>query len=460
MSENRITAALVGAAVGDALGSPVRGMKPGHIVQKFGRISDYPDPEKAYRDNLYHWRPRGLYSHITQQILAVTESLVTIGSYDPDDIAEHFLSLYGSGENEGLFRGRSFTLYKSLRSLQEGTSLLECGRPEPGMEALPRLIPVAIYLSGERDILRKAVIELTLFTHNDPRAVGAGIAFAEVISSLVENPEQVMKYPEEFLSELAKDVRRGEEYLQDEYGSYLSGDIPDDVWYVMSDALPVLIPCLKEDNADLVKKTILAEANRTKPMFPVSVVTQDYAPSGVSFFLYQLFTSTAFGPALLDVIHCGKESTIAGASAGGLLGVRLGMESIPPEWIEGLVNEDQIRLRGRELSSGFADWSVRTDLASLERKWTEKENRRRRREHEKYEREKEKKQKKSSPPKKEKSEESIDQEKAPFAPPPHVVFDDELPDPIKAKKQKAIRGRKRIKWKEERRKKKRRKDKE
>jgi len=445
----------LGMAVGDALAAPAQGLKPARIIQLFGRLEGYLDPDKAFAHTPSHFRLKGLYSLPTQEALCVAESLITTGHYDLNDIRDTFLAL-GQGEGAlGSFRGIDEAFRKALQNLKEGKDLTGCGIPHPGIGAIPRVLPLAIFFRDDPEALKKAVIECVLLSHNDPRAIGGAMAYAWAAARFSKEGSAILDNPSDFMANLVKYVRKGEECLEDDYKKHVPQEVSTRLYYTMSESLDILLPCLRENNPDLVKQTILAEANRHAPPFPINMTSQDFAPSSVIYCLYIALSAKAYGTGVLDTIHEGKEACALAALAGGLLGLRFGPDEIPEEWKSGLLNAEQIELRGREMHHGFPDWGERTDLVTMEKRYTDVEREEIRKRMEAFQETKEREERKH--PQKTRPASSVKeglppQEEAPFAPPPSVVFGSALPDPIQAKKDKSLRGRKRIEWKEDRRK--------
>src|SRR5262245_35517656 len=90
---DRARGALLGSAVGDALGAPLEGLSPYQIRAHYGQVVDYVDGAPAWRKKPYRWRMPGLYSDDTQQALAVADVLLSCGRIDPDRLAALYLAL-------------------------------------------------------------------------------------------------------------------------------------------------------------------------------------------------------------------------------------------------------------------------------------------------------------------------------------------------------------------------------
>lgn len=452
--QDRYRGAFLGMAIGDAMGAPAQGLKPARIVQLFGTINDYLDSDLSFEAMSLHWRLKGLYSHPTQQALAVAESLILSAGYKLKDIFDVFKSMAPGEHPPYIFRGINEHFRKALERLKHAGETLGNALPHPGITEACRILPLALHFRNDELSLMRAVIECALLTGNDPRTIAGAAAYAFSVFSLAGNPDNVMHNCSEFAANLRRFTRKCEEVLQDEFGRYLPSDVTPSTFYEMSEALSILLPCLREKNPELVLKTILAEANRLNPPFPISSPNQDFAPSAVTFAIYTVLSAPNFRQGIVRVIMQGKEACAMGALVGGLLGLRFGDDVIPDEWRESLLNANDVAMRGEEMANGFPNWSGRTDLVSLESELSQhdEEERQKRREAakqavEKYERKHPPKPKTAARP------QLPPQEEAPFAPPPWVVFGKPFADPITKKKEKSLRGRRRIDWKEKRKRK-------
>src|SRR6476620_5723192 len=78
---HRVAGALVGAAVGDALGAPFAGSAPGEFSRRF------PVPARGTRTEMCGSSP-GEFTSITQTALLVATLLVDRGELDEADLAD------------------------------------------------------------------------------------------------------------------------------------------------------------------------------------------------------------------------------------------------------------------------------------------------------------------------------------------------------------------------------------
>jgi hypothetical protein len=61
--------------------------------------------------------------------------------------------------------------------------------------------------------------------------------------------------------------------------------------------------------------------------------------------LWALLHASSFEQGLLDVINQGGDADSNGSVAGAILGARFGVASLPQEWIDGLTNGVELRMR-------------------------------------------------------------------------------------------------------------------
>lgn len=84
MKPDRKRGIIIGAAIGDALCSPLDGLGPGHIRSIFGRVREYLDPAPALKGRLDRWKKPALYTSISQTIMLILISAREDGGPDMD----------------------------------------------------------------------------------------------------------------------------------------------------------------------------------------------------------------------------------------------------------------------------------------------------------------------------------------------------------------------------------------
>ena len=92
--EDRFVGALLGGAVGDALGSFCEGWPRSRILEVERLLAHYRELRRADGEVV---RPGGAYTDDTQQTLVLVESLLARGWVDPGDVADRLLRMWHAG---------------------------------------------------------------------------------------------------------------------------------------------------------------------------------------------------------------------------------------------------------------------------------------------------------------------------------------------------------------------------
>ncbi len=461
---------LLGLAIGNALGAPFEGMKDGYIRQLTGEVAGYTDSTALLPDRPGKWRLKGLYTDATQQALAIADVLAIYGHADNAALAELFVRLAQEGPQDqalGAHRAVEPFFRRAVLALADTPDPLTCGQPVPNNGAAARIAPIGLYFAHDEETLARATIEFSLLTHHDPRSIAAALAVAWTVARLVgavshgQRPDSPA-LAEKIAQDLPEWVHGWENILAHEYAAYLPDSHLESVHH-FSHALKPLATLLREANEQMAHSTLLAQANAAAPEHPIAQLHDAFAPASVVTALYRALSARQFADDLLATIQGGGDTDNVGALTGALLGARFGRDRIPESWIAGLLNAEQVCLRAQALHNREVDWSAWEDYIEMEKSLTEREigflaeaqktNRKaieKRRQHQAELRERATKAAAKKPP-----------EYLPFAPPPHVWLRGGAPstpaivpdpvDPIQARKDRAKRGRKRIAWKDDRR---------
>lgn len=444
---------LLGLAIGDAIGYPIEGMKAGYIKQLFGEIEGFADNDKFPLENFFKWRASGIYSDDTQQSLAIADVLIMEEGFIKESLAEIFIRLSDEGEQyqpQGLHRGAEKDFIASVLKMKANPkNLFSCGHPSASNGAAARIVPMGLYYRDSKEELIRNVVEASLLTHNDPCAIAAAAALARSVSVMINLSPRENVPINEFCSDIKDITIRAENFIEDNYWKFLDKDKRILSKHTFSDSLSILEPILRENDDDIARSTIIKEANRHNPDFPITSCNQGYAPASVIASLYYGFKYKNFNQGLLTAINEGKDADTVGAMTGALLGAHLGIEAIPTEWISNLKGSEQISLRADALLTNQPDYMKWIDLVENEKQLMEyisSEKEKFISSHKKeIEKIKEKHEKKEALKAKLK-EERTKIENLAFAPPPDVWLKDKA-----TKLEKLARSKKRITWKETRR---------
>jgi ADP-ribosylglycohydrolase len=173
---DRLAGALLGQALGDALGFVVE--------------AESPDVAAAYvRDSLLAGRagerahrgfPFGQYSDDTQLARELLLSVRAAGGWCPEAYAGRIAEVFREGRDVGAGPGTRGAAHR----LAAGVGWREAGAPPPyaGNGSAMRVAPLGVLLGGDTDALRLAAKEQSWITHHDPRCAAGAVAVAGTVA--------------------------------------------------------------------------------------------------------------------------------------------------------------------------------------------------------------------------------------------------------------------------------------
>ncbi|MBU4193536.1 MAG: ADP-ribosylglycohydrolase family protein [Actinobacteria bacterium] len=193
---DRFKGALIGCAVGDALGAPVEGLPPEEIALEYGRVTTYSDGRFG----------AGRVTSNTQMAVALAQSILEMGRGDREHVGRVF-GRWIKASDDGIkeARGVGRACATASRRLSEGTSPDESGVPSAGCGAATRAAPVGLRYYHEPDSLRRTASEQARLTHTDPAAAAGAVAVALAVSLGVRDEGAVDRTS--FVEEIAGFVR-------------------------------------------------------------------------------------------------------------------------------------------------------------------------------------------------------------------------------------------------------------
>lgn len=307
-----ISAAMLGHAVGDAMGVPVEFMD---------RATVRRDPVTGYRGYGSHPVPAGVWSDDTSMAIATLDSLAD--GLDYDDMMRRFCDwqLNAAYTATDVVFDEGITIHAALKRYREGTPALECGsrsQYDNGNGSLMRIIPAVLYcryrmpvsaLEAQMDVIHKT----SQLTHAHPRAqMGCGI-YALVLLELLRCPDK---------QAIAAALEQAEQFY---------GDLPEfrheRMHYRRAFAMAYVLP----EEAEIHSGGYVVE-------------TLEAA-------LWCVLTTQSYGECICKAVNLGGDTDTVAAVAGGLAGVLYGIDGIPPEWRAGLIRREKIE----EICSAFAE---------------------------------------------------------------------------------------------------------
>ena len=298
--------ALIGLAIGDAMGASVEFKSPGSF-----------EPVTGYRSGGPFNLPAGYWTDDTSLALCSASSLIECNGFNPHDHLERFRRWYREG-----YLSSTDTCFDIGNQTRKAIQQFEqTGNPYVGSEsygsagngALMRLAPLIVaYRRSPKQAMALAERH-ALLTHSDPRCIDANRGYTWFMlraletqdKSWVLNPRSVMGSLKKAHPEVA-DVLKGS-YRQNQ---------------------------------------------------PPEIKGSGYVVKSLEAALWAFWHSTTFEEGLLMAVNLGDDADTTGAIYGQLAGSFYGYEGIPEKWIAELHQSDMII----HMAMGLSRLSFETEL--------------------------------------------------------------------------------------------------
>jgi ADP-ribosylglycohydrolase len=260
--QDRFQGAMVGLAVGDALG------KPTEFISTLEAIHDLFGPE-GVTDFVGNGHPPGTYTDDTQMSLCVARALLKAGRGSLDELmsvmAEEFVAWDRSPEND---RAPGVTCRASCEKLAEGVPWRESGVAESkGCGSAMRTAPIGLYFLEDEERLIEVARASSLLTHGHPTALASAAATALLVAWAAKG-EDPAEYPSRLVKvmvdmtdgrEVAALVQRIPEMLTEPPENVLHhGDLGEG--WTGEEAVASALYCLCR-SPDEFRRTVLVAAN-------------------------------------------------------------------------------------------------------------------------------------------------------------------------------------------------------
>lgn len=183
---DRAYGALLGQAIGDALGMPTQGLSREQIASRWGVLDRFV---AAPADNpISHGMPAGRVTDDTDQALILGRLLVAGGGrIDSHAWAEALLQWQQEMADRGSFDLLGPSTLRALAALQSGASIDDAGREGDTNGAAMRIAPIGIATRLEPlSELVDAVVAASRLTHNTGIAISGAAAIAAAVSAAIE----------------------------------------------------------------------------------------------------------------------------------------------------------------------------------------------------------------------------------------------------------------------------------
>lgn len=181
--QNRAVGALLGLAIGDALGMPTQSFSPDEIDRRFGRLTGFIDgpPDQPLAPGM----PAGSVTDDTEQAVLLANILLEgNGRVDPVALANRLMAWEDGMRARGSLDLLGPSTTRAIAALRAGGAVDEVGRFGATNGAAMRIAPIGIAVDVRLpDRLERAVQEASFVTHNTGVALAGAAAVAAAVSA-------------------------------------------------------------------------------------------------------------------------------------------------------------------------------------------------------------------------------------------------------------------------------------
>jgi len=182
--KDKVRGAIVGVAIGDALGMPAESLSPKTISRHYRWINSYRTPNP--RTGTWHKLKRGQWTDDTQLTLAIGESIVRQNGIDFNDIAAAHIEVFRNGR-----RGWGKATINGCQRMLSGANWWEAGDPSAAGNGPPmKIAPIGV-LYGLKKINKLEMIDacigISKMTHGDPRAIVGAVLQAYLTGAAIRS---------------------------------------------------------------------------------------------------------------------------------------------------------------------------------------------------------------------------------------------------------------------------------
>lgn len=312
MQKKYCESALIGLAVGDAIGVPAEFKSRRYLIEH---------PIKDMVGYGTYNLPPGTFSDDTSLAMCLAEMLAD--EYNIEKLAQYFLKWYE--EAFWSARGEVFdvgnTTEKVILKLKQGEPAILAGNDDEysnGNGSLMRILPLLFFIHNKPANERfKYTAEVSHVTHRHIRSVIACFYYLEFARYIMQGKNKNEIYT----------------LLQQEIPAFLHQNNVPDTEITHYERL------LKEDI------TLLHEEK---------IRSSGYVVDTLEASIWSFMTTENYKDAVLKAVALGDDTDTIGSVTGGLAGLYYGIESIPAHWIAQLARKDEILIVAQALSKKYA----------------------------------------------------------------------------------------------------------
>lgn len=298
---NPVTDAIIGLAVGDALGVPVEFksrdyLKQNPVIDMFGYGT--------------HKQPAGTWSDDSSLAFCLADSLCK--GFDLQDIANKFVQWYEY--NLWTPHGEVFDIGIStsgaIRALLAGVSPLSAGGKDEnsnGNGSLMRILPLLFYIRNKPIEQRFEIVkQVSSITHAHIRSVLACFIYIEYALILLQEKDKWKAYKK----------------MQHIVNEFLDKNA-----------------VASQREIDIYDRILKQEIREVAEYY---VRSSGYVVHTLEASIWCLLVHETYADTVLRAVNLGEDADTTGAVAGGLAGLLYGVDNIPEQWIAQLAKKTEI----------------------------------------------------------------------------------------------------------------------
>ncbi|WP_310719667.1 ADP-ribosylglycohydrolase family protein [Streptomyces lydicus] len=306
---DRARGALLGLAVGDALGAPAENMKPSQIRRRWGRIEGYVEDDPAGTDDTE-------YAIFSGLLLAAHGSALTVAHVEA---AWH---RWIADRDEGPFRGAGFSERGTLENLRRGLAApISAQHRHAWSDGLAmRAAPFGVFAAGRpTEAARLVAIDGTV-SHDGEGIYGGRAVAAGVAAAMVALPQGPSAGP-----------RPGGTSITDTVIAAALSVVPEDSWTARS--LRRAISAAQRCRHDPGITRLGTERAVRSAVVVGGYPWTDLAPEAVGL-AFGAFAAAHgdFAGSVLTAVNMGRDADTTAAVAGALAGALCGAAALPETW--------------------------------------------------------------------------------------------------------------------------------
>ena len=298
--------AMLGLAIGDALGAPVEFL----LRDSFPPVTDFQSGGKFHL-------PAGTYTDDTAMALCLAQSLIDKQGCDPIDQLEKYLRWLNEGymSATGKSVGCGKTIYRALLRFMAAPKP-QCGnarmKRQAGNGSLMRVAPIAIYYRHNLHDAYQCAQTSSYTTHGLKICADACIVYVGLLVGLLEGKSK-------------------DEVLSGTYAEYLLNDV------------------LEQYRIEPEIANVLHGSYKTKPR--EAIRSGGYVLDSLEAALWAFYHGSDYAESVLMAVNLGEDSDTTAAICGALAGAWDGYKMLPDGWKNRLANRARIEATARKLVS-------------------------------------------------------------------------------------------------------------